>query len=954
MEFLSIIDQLSDHTKQQLRHQLKQSLSTEVFELVDVLYNKTNQALSESEKHYLQEALKQAFQDNPRLGQLLQEETGNDQTIQQFFVANINFVQGRGTVFSGDIKGSANVSHQSSSNHNQPKAPTTNARSLLPALRDNIPKAKGAVFHETTELKANIQEINTILDENGICCLQGMAGIGKTSLALEIARQKVQDNSYDIIWWLDADQGKSLDKMQASWEEFAKTYHITKTSKEVSLSDINSYLASKKWLLIYDNACDGNSITEVSKFYEENIAEHSQKKQQILITSRNLNWKLIEEGIMDINLKTWTSKSIKAFFKNAGIKVPDVTQLEILGGLPLTSALAKSFINERSGDNKSFEKFYEAYKNTMGYLKNPENLSPHYKKKFKGKYPQTHNITIFMVIKTSFDSLDKSLQNLLKALCHFAPDEIPVKILSDNNSTAHPFGSLDYPQLDERLSKLKNLSFITITHQDKEQYSIHRLIHECVQELTDDQEKIEHVKNTIVWMKNAFKAESIEKFTLIPHVDYVFEQSSKLSLSDIKAETSELFYEAGTFHYNRGETEKAGRFFARIDQLVDDDTESSAKINIMLAKTIFLQGKDFFDKAIELAEKAQTYFEQHHNLTELIKCKNDVLAKVYQRKCRFIKTKKILEEVLEIAINNADFNDKLSGIYHNLASLYWTWGRENTPEGIGENDYETAVYYFKEALIKSDDVIDKLDTQKEQAQDTTTRKKFEHDIANKKLYQNVSRMIFGAVYGLLQQFDQQAIQHQTALNYFKDKGKERRRLAYTAYYMLSYGWDREVLNETNSSIGKCFYFGQEDFSERRLIEMVDAQKDHLAKDEKYQLIVKITTLRLTLRKTKYPGKYTDTPTHFNSKKLQATFKDLQEQLESMKYTHQKNGMLVVRYYDVDTCSVSAVLDYGAHLFYMRKLEEAREVITLAQAMTQDIMYHRKPELLTFVKQLNLV
>ena len=139
-------------------------------------------------------------------------------------------------------------------------------------------------------------------------------------------------------------------------------------------------------------------------------------------------------------------------------------------------------------------------------------------------------------------------------------------------------------------------------------------------------------------------------------------------------------------------------------------------------------------------------------------------------------------------------------------------------------------------------------------------------------------MILGAVLGLLEEFDGpggQLAQHTLALEGF-DELTEKRRYAYTAYYRLAYGWDREVLKKVWA----------DDLNAGQLIEKAKQYDKILSgTDEKYDLFRKVADLREAVR-------LADQTIAFD--RAQNAHKSLWEQLNSMKPEN------VDRYYDVDT------------------------------------------------------
>lgn len=844
------------------------------------------------------------------------------------------------------------------------------------SVTHNLRDERGFNFFRTNYLRKRLREANKGLRDVGICCIRGMAGIGKTFFAHEIANNKKRDDRYDIIWWIDADKGK----IDPSLKEFAFKEGIDTTKgRQVWMDSLKKHLKHKRWLLIYDNACDTQSKGEITTFYKENIiAPDATKKQQVLITSRNSYWTSIEKDIMEVKLKYWTNEEINEFLGQKKIDVPDETQLDILSNLPLAAALARSFLIDQEEGKRDFTTFYERWEatyNSVGtdyMLDDLDNLSDFYKDSHND--PQKKYKSLFAIIELSFKNLKKPLQNLLKDICCFAPDEIPMKVLYGRNETAEPFGSANYPDLKDKLTKLEKFSFVASQQEGKEQYSIHRLTQQSIRIIAKPKGQLDtKVKNGVTLLKNAFKAKDPENWALIPHVDAIFDQARVLSLNEVRKDATDLFYEAGMFHYDMGETIRAEDFLEMTSKLMENDAALEANVHMRLAKLLFLKGKDGFEQAEKFANKAVKYFEQVGDVENEVKCKNEVLVKIRQRKCEFDKAQELFEDIKEIYTDNEKFKDKLSGMYHNIASLHWTWGRKNTPKGEGKNDYETSVHYFKKALEASDEAIEEHEEKRILAKGAKEKREQEGIISNKLLYQAVSRMIFGAVYGLLKQFDKQAEQHKQALTHFKNQAKEKRRLAYTAYYMLAYGWDRETLNAEDASIGKCDYFEEPGFKEIELIKLIGEQKMYLAtnekeeegekteeqkkkeeqKDEKYTLIAKIVTLRLAIRQEKMPEKYENIPSIFVPENLNAAFIKLKGQLEEMKYILKEDGVEKERYYDVDTCSVSAVLDYGAYLYSIDDLKKAKKVMTLAKAMTHNIMYHRELELNSLCEKLGI-
>ncbi|MFT4033322.1 MAG: hypothetical protein QM669_12950 [Siphonobacter sp.] len=177
-------------------------------------------------------------------------------------------------------------------------------------------------------------------------------------------------------------------------------------------------------------------------------------------------------------------------------------------------------------------------------------------------------------------------------------------------------------------------------------------------------------------------------------------------------------------------------------------------------------------------------------------------------------------------------------------------------------------------------------------------------------------MLYGAVLGLLKRFPEKDTNLVEARAIFK-KENERRKYSYATYYMLCYGWEQQKLK--NNLVTS--------FDEESLIEDFYKNKLILSSDEKYLICERIIRLRKAVRKN-------------NTEDATKAHQELYDQLEDMKYTQDDN----VRYYDVDTLSVSAFLDYAEYLYELKDNKNAKTVIEQALAITKDIEYPRRSQL----------
>jgi tetratricopeptide (TPR) repeat protein len=175
-----------------------------------------------------------------------------------------------------------------------------------------------------------------------ILALLGLGGVGKTQMALEYCHRFRAD--YDIIWWLNCGQSQYVDvaltdlgrqMREVLGAQVPEEGSVAEVAQQV-LQQLSSERDGRRWLLIYDNADDTQTIKRLLP----------SGRGHVLITSRDGNWEA-EGRALPVNVFTEEESVRHLRLRLPRISDEDAKEIaELLGNLPLAIASAGALLAE--------------------------------------------------------------------------------------------------------------------------------------------------------------------------------------------------------------------------------------------------------------------------------------------------------------------------------------------------------------------------------------------------------------------------------------------------------------------------------------------------------------------------------------------------------------------------------------------------------------------------------
>lgn len=254
-------------------------------------------------------------------------------TVTQVIWAGLSTASAAIVTFLAILTGSYVFVHRPAARHVLPE------EGMAAPLWGGVPP-RNPTFTDRCEAMDLIREVltgNASDDRAGLrsCALQGLGGVGKTSLAVEYAHRFRKD--YRLIWWVRAQHGASIA------DDLARLLVALTGETKVDQADgfprlWNELADREPWLIVYDNAKAPAALRELWP---------SGGGGDVIVTSRTDNWaELVDEAI---TVEVFSRDDAVSLLRARTHDDDEPSAAEVadrLGRLPLALVQAAAYVNQ--------------------------------------------------------------------------------------------------------------------------------------------------------------------------------------------------------------------------------------------------------------------------------------------------------------------------------------------------------------------------------------------------------------------------------------------------------------------------------------------------------------------------------------------------------------------------------------------------------------------------------
>jgi len=310
---------------------------------------------------------------------------------------------------------------------------------------------------------SDLLALDKSLKEHRSAVLVGTPGVGKTELAVEYAFQ--HRDSYDIVWWIGAENTDLLDRQLATLGDLL----LLPTPRDGNWTPgvLAELHRRDRWLLVFDNARSG---AHIGPHMPGSLSGH------VIVTSRNPNWTGLAHVV---RVDVFNAEDARAYLLQEfpGSKPDEADQLAgELGRLPLALTQAIAYMRRTGLSIPRYLSLFRQHEERM--LTEGE----------VGTYP----FTVGKTFQLSLESVRKeslAAANLLYLFAFFAPEGIPDHIDRSAITVLPPPLARAMADDLERENAIGTLETYSLIQRDGGYVRVHRLVQSTIRSVLTPRER---------------------------------------------------------------------------------------------------------------------------------------------------------------------------------------------------------------------------------------------------------------------------------------------------------------------------------------------------------------------------------------------------------------------------------------------------------------------------------
>ncbi len=521
--------------------------------------------------------------------------------------------------------------------------------------------------------KKKIAEIQNLLDRGAATVVQatitGAGGFGKTTLALEVARQS--QSRFEGVWVVAAANPNAL---QNSFLDLASKLNIEDVStrnRAAVVRDTFDFImnSGEPWLLVYDNADDPHLLNDYQLAGDHKI--------RTLITSRSTQWD--DETRISID-KLDPPEALELLQSLLPDRPPkDLQKLaDRVGYWPLGLVGAAGFL--KGQPNTTIDAYLTDFDTTKARLEASDYAKGHPEK-----------LSFAAVLEMTTDRLSQDDKDLLSVLAFLNPDDLWPDGLQKGaiSEWKQPFDGVPMPGFWQRAGEMSDLitqgfdrlAELSLIEQDDDTWAMHRMTGEIWRSVL--------AEDGIVWgdaaarLMNALAPYETRAPSNWQLYHRLMDQGRVLMQARVQSPASARFFGAiGTFALNRG-AQSSDQAFAKesleIREVLQPESESLA-ISLNNQARFFREFGDLdkaltiYERALEIQRKLDDIGPNHPSFAGTL----NNIAGIHRAKNKFRKAVSLMQQALSIDENNLGPTHPETILrYRNLGALYSEWANMN-------------------------------------------------------------------------------------------------------------------------------------------------------------------------------------------------------------------------------------------------------------------------------------